>query len=75
MKLLPRLQPIILLLYEALRDLLSECTSLNTWFINVFMCHSKLFIYEYTAAFVLCWGRRGRGGRESLACQDWKMGM
>jgi len=25
----------ILLLYEALRDLLSEWTSLNTWFINV----------------------------------------
>jgi len=24
-----------LLLYEALRDLLSEWTSLNTWFINV----------------------------------------
>jgi len=37
-------------------DLLSEWTSLNTWFINVifrFLCHSKLFTYEYTAAFVL----------------------
>jgi len=30
-----QLQPIILLMYEASRDSLSEWTSLNTWFINV----------------------------------------
>jgi len=37
----------ILLLYEALRDLLSEWTSLNTWFINV------IFLLSFYVSFVL----------------------